>query len=179
MTKVYLAATEGRGRRATRSLHERFLEKVDREGPIHEVLGTACWVWLGTRTSRGYGHISVGSRKERRTIYAHRYALESALGRDLEVSECALHRCDNPWCVNPEHLLAGSQADNMRDMRSKGRARKVRGSEHPKAKLTLAIVQELRTRRAGGTTIAELATELGMSQSAVSQAVRGETWRSA
>lgn len=54
-------------------------------------------------------------------MYAHRWALEHSLGRPLAADESALHRCDNPPCVNPLHLYAGTQADNMQDCTRRGR----------------------------------------------------------
>ena len=54
-------------------------------------------------------------------MYAHRYALERKLGRELEPGEVARHTCDNPICVNPDHLLPGTQRDNVDDMMRRGR----------------------------------------------------------
>jgi hypothetical protein len=92
------------------------------------------------------------------------------------------HSCDNPACCNPSHLWVGSQADNLRDCRSKGRARgmfseKV-GYAHPRhtAKLTPEKVAEARRRYLGGETQTALAREFGVHPGTISRAVRGELW---
>lgn len=103
--------------RKTRPVEDRFWEKVDKSGPVVPGMESNCWIWTGGKNKRGYGHILINRRKVR----AHRLSLELAGGPLLE-GECALHRCDNPSCVRPDHLFRGSHADNMADMARKGRA---------------------------------------------------------
>lgn len=90
----------------------RFMEKVDRTGE--------CWIWTAA-TRNGYGKINVGGR----TRDAHRLSFEHH-HRLLAPGEYVLHGCDEPRCVNPEHLRAGTQADNMREMAERGRSTKGR-----------------------------------------------------
>jgi hypothetical protein len=94
----------------------RFWSRVDTSGGVF-----ACWPWTGPRQTGGrygiaakvdYGHV----------IYAHRRALELALGRELLPGMVAMHSCDNPPCCNPLHLSEGTKADNAADMVAKGRA---------------------------------------------------------
>lgn len=75
---------------------------------------SGCWEWTGRLNSDGYGMFAANTR-------AHRRSLEIKLGRELEPEENALHTCDNPPCMNPDHLFVGSQRDNMLDMTAKGR----------------------------------------------------------
>lgn len=79
---------------------------------------TTCVLWEGARNAGGYGVLPVARYGTR---LAHRAALADTLGRPVE--GVAMHTCDNPPCVNPEHLREGTQADNMRDCSEKGRAR--------------------------------------------------------
>ena len=105
-------------KRATRfgpkpiGLARRFWAKVDKLGEFD------CWLWTGRRAKRyGYGELYRGPGQ---TVgKAHRISWELHHGpTDLKV----LHTCDNPACVNPAHLFLGTQQDNLRDMRDKGRS---------------------------------------------------------
>lgn len=78
----------------------------------------SCWLWDGPRFASGYGRASQGSRKRR----AHRVAYELYVAPIPEGMH-VLHRCDNPPCVNPDHLFLGTHLDNMKDMERKGRAK--------------------------------------------------------
>lgn len=97
---------------------ERFWAQVNLNGPIPEhrpELGP-CWLWTGCTNDSGYGILRIGTRNERvhRWIYQRLYG---ALPPRIEV----LHRCDNPPCFRPTHLMHGTQAENMQDMYAKGR----------------------------------------------------------
>ena len=77
----------------------------------------ACWEWKGARRNSrgGYGLIRIGRQR-----YAHRVAYEARNGA-FDVSLSVLHHCDNPPCVNPDHLYVGTHDDNMRDVKVRGR----------------------------------------------------------
>lgn len=97
-------------RRYGRPLAERFWEKVDRRGPDE------CWMWTASRRALGYGQIRIGGKSRK----AHRVAYELANG-PIPAGMAVLHGCDNPPCVNPAHLRAGTMTDNVRDMVTRGR----------------------------------------------------------
>lgn len=87
-------------------LEERFWSKV--------VKGRSCWVWNGA-TASGYGRIKVGGK----AMLAHRVIF---LMRGINPGKVVMHTCDNPRCVNPDHLIPGvSQVENMEDAYKKGR----------------------------------------------------------
>lgn len=123
-----------------------------------------CWPWPGPTTSSGYGVFRDGSRSG---TPANRVALSRALGRPLQPGEQALHRCDNPPCVNPAHLFAGTHLDNMRDMRCKRRQPNLKLSDDD----VLAIRQSY---FAGGVTQLQLADRFGISRSHCSKLIRAD-----
>lgn len=84
---------------------------------------TGCLEWTGGTHKQGYGILGARGKNS----LTHRLAWEVSNGRQLLSGECVCHRCDNPPCVNPEHLFLGSHADNMRDMFAKGRANRATG----------------------------------------------------
>lgn len=77
-----------------------------------------CWEWTGRRIPGGYG----GLIEAGKPVLAHRMMFFQR-HPDADKSLCVLHRCDNPPCINPDHLFLGTRLDNMNDMVSKGRDR--------------------------------------------------------
>lgn len=93
-----------------------------------------------------------------------------------------MHTCDNPGCVNPEHLVLGSQADNIKDMDTKSRrgSRNVRRERNPNSKLTEQDVETIRKRykrysRTDGTY--QLAREFGVSSTQINLIIKGKYWK--
>jgi hypothetical protein len=78
---------------------------------------SGCLLWTGSCDQKGYAQLRIS---EKQLKYASHVALELA-GRPLPKGLLALHHCDNPYCVNADHLFAGTQKDNIADMMSKGR----------------------------------------------------------
>lgn len=92
---------------------ERFWNKVEKTN--------TCWNWQGGKDRDGYGHIRV----EGKLWQTHRFS--SLLDDKDPAGYVVLHSCDNPSCVNPQHLKLGTQADNVKDMIIKGRYVKPQG----------------------------------------------------
>lgn len=149
-----------------------------------------CWLWQGPCNWRGYGLFgySIGGGKWKQ-CGAHRVAFELTLGL-IPMGLYVCHRCDNPGCVNPDHLFLGTPIANTADMVSKGRQargdlhgsrlhpeRRPRGEEHHRAVLTADIVREIRREYANGARQCDLAVRFGMRQRNVSNVVRRQTWR--
>ncbi len=141
-----------------------------------------CWSWLAgcqgysrKNNGTGYGRFEVRGH----LTYAHRFSYELHKG-PIPVGLQVRHKCDNCKCVNPSHLLLGTNHDNVRDMVSRGRARgntKVFGEVHPKSVLSLAEVRKIRSRCARGSTYASVARVFGVNESTIARIVKRETWK--
>lgn len=136
---------------------------------------SGCWLWLGGVNESGYGIIGLG-RREQGVAKAHRVSFELHK-RPLGKGECVLHTCDNPACVNPDHLRAGTLVDNARDMVAKGRDFRPdnRGERAAWRKLSALQVAEIKKRERPG---AVYANEFGVSRSAIYEIWRGRNWAS-
>lgn len=133
-----------------------------------------CWNWTGGKNACGYGVLRINGRKT--TAHRFSYALHSNLPPgDL----CVLHKCDNPRCVNPEHLFLGTPADNARDRASKGRNGDRHGERNGRAKLSFGQAQSTKARYASGERISDIAREFGVSWTAVKYIVSGRNWKGA
>lgn len=144
---------------------------------VNDVSG--CWEWQGSRRS-GYGRMIVGSRTDRtrRSESAHRVSYKLHYGEIPNGMEVC-HRCDNPCCVNPDHLFLGTRQDNIDDRESKGRNRPPIGEKNGRAKLTKTDVLEIIERRAQGVSFQKLANEYGVCKKTVQDAVNGKHWKCA
>jgi DNA-directed RNA polymerase sigma subunit (sigma70/sigma32) len=101
----------------------------------------------------------------------YRWVYKTMVG-DLLPEEQVRHTCDNPGCVNPEHLVKGTHQDNMDDKVTRGRQHK--GETHYLAKLTDVEVQEVKWRFEEGETLLSLAKEFGVSKSHISALVNNK-----
>lgn len=79
---------------------------------------TDCWIWIGARTLNGYGQVRLGG--DRTKYLAHRVGYVIKNG-PIKNQGIMMHVCDNPQCVNPEHLVAGTSKRNAWDRIQKGR----------------------------------------------------------
>ena len=135
-----------------------------------------CWLWQLSKDKDGYGYI----KKNNKTHKAHRISYELHHG-DIPDGMWVLHKCDNPSCVNPDHLWLGTAQDNNDDMVNKGRGkypgpiRGVAGEINPNAKLTQKDVDWIRAnyRRGLGPVFAE---KFGVGAFMINRIIRGEAW---
>jgi hypothetical protein len=150
----------------TRADIERFEAKV---GPPNE---RGCIEWTAYRNEDGYGQFRLGGKMVR----AHRLSLVIHQGIEIPPPEIeALHSCDNPPCVNPDHLRWGTPKDNGGDKKKRGRS--PRGEKNGKHKLTSRQVMEIhQLYSSGGYSQTELGRRFGVHQTQIGFIVRGEQW---
>lgn len=130
-----------------------------------------CWEWTKYR-SDGYGMIPYGGK----LVYAHRAAYEVANGVTIPTGVVVRHGCDNPPCVNLNHLKLGTQADNARDKMERGRVKTSRGERNGRARLTTDEVLRIRKMYSDGVVGDALAEEFGVSATAVRNIIHRRTW---
>ena len=122
----------------------------------------SCWEWTGQCDGFGYGRILITlDVNTRKLVRTHRLSCELFIG-EIPGGMCICHRCDNPRCVNPDHLFAATQGENMRDMLCKGRGnhqtkrKYIQGEECHLSKVSMEDVIELRDRCDRGESVASV-----------------------
>lgn len=129
-----------------------------------------CWLWTGCRSIGGYGQICTGGGQR---AYTHRISWEVHRG-PIAGGMYVLHRCDNPPCVNPDHLFLGSKGDNNRDAIKKRRGWV--GELNGSARLTWDAVRKIRSARAIGASLVDLGKRFHVDPSTIGLVVRNHTW---
>ena len=152
---------------------DRFMDKV-------AVADNGCWEWQGYK-SRQYGAFYIHGKDTR----AHRWSYQHHVG-EIPDRMCVCHKCDNPICVNPDHLFLGTQRDNMNDMVAKGRQGKGEKNRHNKLSERDAVLAKLLLKRhppsrvssqAGYGVCRFLARWFGVTNTAISKINVGKRWR--
>jgi len=151
------------------NLEDRFWAKVDVRGQDE------CWEWQGG-TDKGYG---VFKDRSYHTIKAHRMAYILAHDIELGSEEVVRHTCDNPPCCNPNHLILGTHADNVRDAVERGRHSygTSRGAANGMSRLTEGDVLAIRSMAAQGYRYTEIASRFGITPENASHIARRLTWQ--
>ncbi len=148
---------------------DRFLDKVEKEGSA-----TGCWEWKGAKYRGGYGHFRRNVGGLWKMSKAHRYAYEHFVG-PLPPNLLVCHSCDNPSCVNPEHLFLGTSRDNVRDMIKKGRATLPRNPKHNL--LDFETAQKMREDYKNGMKQHEISDKYKHSRAQVCRVVNFKIWK--
>lgn len=149
------------------TLYALLLSKCDSSGGQD-----SCWNWLGD-LDRGYAHL----RYMGVTRAVSRLMWRAYHGR-LHWRLHVLHTCDNPSCVNPNHLFLGTNLDNVKDKMAKGRGPV--GEANPKVRLTEEQVRWVRRKYVRGSSrygTYALARALGVSRLTIKDVIRGVTWK--
>lgn len=132
---------------------------------------SGCIEWQMARSAHGYPKIWLQGR----IVIVSRYILTMLVGPP-EADMKAMHTCDNPPCINPDHLKWGTHTDNMRDSFAKNRMTRNHGENHHKVKLTESQVREIRSLK-GTMTNVNLGKKYGVSRSAISHVLSGKNWK--
>lgn len=133
------------------------------------IVDGCCWGWTGSKSTFGYGTFPV----KRKRALAHRFSYMLHKGV-IPAGMVVRHTCHNASCTNPDHLLLGTQADNIQDSVSDNRH--VHGESHGCSKLTEEQVLSIRSQRASGESYPSLAAKFGVSSYTIGEICRRETW---
>lgn len=146
---------------------DRFLRKVKQ--------GEGCWLFTASLNRLGYGQFGISGKVHK----AHRVAWRIFQG-EIPAGMSVLHKCDVRNCVNPDHLFLGTQLDNMRDCKAKGRLvlpAPRHGEQNHMSKLTQEQVTEMREhKKKTGHGCKLIAKTYGVSAMTVYRAVTGQSW---
>lgn len=158
---------------------EAFWSCVNKDGPIPEHMPHLgkCWIWTKAKlsSSKPYGSLRVGGK----SCVAHRIAYQLIKG-EIPVGHLVCHHCDNPSCVNPEHLFSGTHLTNNHDMISKGRnvAPPIhRGISQHAAILDESCAKEIvRLHKEDGKTRRQISAIMGVGYRCVCDVILGRNW---
>ena len=137
---------------------------------------TGCWEWNGTKNSNGYGQVYFNGKGCPATRMAAAIWKYFPLIPYLEVC----HSCDNPPCINPDHLFIATHAKNMRDCRTKGRMHIVvppNGERNHLSKLKDADIPTIRKRHIDGDSYYSIGKDYGIGTDNIRLICQKKTWK--
>ena len=159
------------------NLPERFWDKVEKT--------ETCWNWTAAKFHDGYGMYQVKGLAKR----VHRFVYKELVG-PIPEGLLVCHKCDNPACVNPDHLFLGTPAENSADMVRKQRQARgdrnglranpksvLRGQDSPAAKLTDEDVRAIRKLAKPGIARWKVGARFNISAGTVNDILHGRTWK--
>lgn len=141
-----------------------------------------CWPWKGFKNEQGYGRTWINGKG----YYAHRVIFDLANPGAISLTAPKVgskegsflrHRCDNPICCNPKHLIPGTHTDNMQDKVARGRSPDFSGDKGPRCKLTMEQAAQARALRGAGQSVRELAGMFGISLPSMKTLLAGKSYR--
>lgn len=145
---------------------------IDRFNAKYQKDESGCWIWTASCAGKGYGQIKLPGT--RRQIYAHRLSYLIHKG-ELPDAKHICHTCDNPKCVNPDHLFVGTSQDNHDDMKAKGRH--TYGEKSATVKSTTKEVLQMKAMIKAGVPQTKIAALFGLHQTTISKINRAERWK--
>lgn len=135
-----------------------------------------CWPWVRGKGRKGYGLFHKPRKTDRpRSISAHRLAWMIANKAAVPDGLIIRHRCDNPPCCNPDHLLPGTRLDNAHDAMERGQV--LSHDRHPSAVLNVASVTDVIRRMKAGESRSSIARSLGVCAATIDCIAWGKTWK--
>ena len=152
---------------------QRFMNKVSKQE-------NGCWLWRSAVGTSGYGSFFFCGRNTR----AHRVAYQLFKGEICAIEgadsrgTCVIHTCDNPRCVNPEHLRLGTHQDNMTDKKVRNRvvSHPLLGEKHQNSKLKADDIIDIRCLKYVGATPPQIAEIFNVNRSTIHRVLDGTTW---
>ena len=139
---------------------DRFYSKI-KKGANNE-----CWLWTGYKNKDGYGHLGFMINKKKKMVLAHR--LSYMLATNQEIPDQINHLCNNPACCRPDHLVLGTQVDNMKYKAESGRAPAILNEEKVSKIKDLLVNSEIK--------IIEIAKMFGVSEQVIDHIKAGRSW---
>lgn len=131
-----------------------------------------CWIWKGAKTTAGYGVLRVNYKPR----YTHRLMWMLHNKTNIPKKDCICHSCDNPPCCNPAHLFLGSQADNLKDARDKGKMEMARGINHHATELSEDDIRQIRYLGQTKMTHKDIGERFGTTRMSVNDIIHKRTW---
>lgn len=147
---------------------------IERFNMQYKVAKSGCWEWVGGKDADGYGSFN-GKHLDQFFSRAHRWSWAYHNNKTVPQGAHVCHSCDNPSCVNPDHLWVGSPLENQRDKWSKGRGGVLRGEDSSRAKLT---EEQARAVLIDPRPSSRIAADYGVKASTIGSIKARESWRS-
>lgn len=136
---------------------------------VNVIKTDSCWLWNGVKDDSGYGLLCIDSNRSR----AHRYSYTIHNGL-IPKGLLVRHSCDNPSCVNPDHLSLGTHKDNKMDSILK--LRHAHHESNGRAVITTEIALKVKDMITNGSSPLKISEKLGISKYIVIDIKRGKTW---